>query len=365
MRNGLALTALLIALAGFRSARAQGIYGLNPPHPGDLPVAPGKGIGFEKRPSSLWYNSGSSFGARSAWFKPSWSYSLNRITFLSISPSTVAAPQPVVIVPAPKRNRDEEQEVERIPPPAPREVQAPPAPEALAPGTPASVFRPIRPEDRAWALVPAVREPAKPAQPTLPAMPESKEVVSPPAASGTFPGPPAAPRDARIVYAQFTELGNEAFKASQYGRAERSFRRATEELPRAPRAYFLLAQAQFALGKYAEAVTAIQAGMQRQPDWPSARFRPREFYRTNSKEFPEQLQRLADVLITYPDDPVLTFLYAYELWFDNRKDEARMIFQRAKALAPDPSFSERFLQTKADTAVSNAVIELFPPGPRF
>jgi predicted Zn-dependent protease len=204
-----------------------------------------------------------------------------------------------------------------------------------------------------------------PAQPAWPAIPEPKEALPTRPESPVYPGPPAAPMDPKAAGAQWIEFGNGAFKAHQYSRAERSFRRATEELPGDPPAYFLLAQARFALGKYVEAVAAIHAGMRLQPDWPTAHFRPRDFYGANPYAFYEQLQRLANALAKYPHDPVLAFLYAYELWFDNRKDEARMIFQRAKMLAPDPSFSERFLQTKADTAVSDVVIELFPPGPRF
>ena len=349
MRTLLAWTTLLVWSPILQPAVAQGLYGLTPPRPGDLPVAPRRGTTSEKRPSSFWYNSGISSSVRITWIKPYWSYSLNRVTFLCISPAAVAAPQPVVIVPALGPNRDEEPNVERIPPPARPEIQAPPAPEAIAPGTPASVFRPIRPEDRAWAMVPAFPEPPTPAQLPSPAIPEPKDDLPPLPGSLVFPGPPVVPPDPKTANAHFIDLGNEAFKARQYSRAERSFRRATEELPRDARAYFLLAQARFALGKYAEAVAAIHAGMRVQPDWPQTGFRPRDFYGAAPTDFSEHLRRLAGALARYPDDPVLTFLYAYELWFDNRKDEARILFQRAKALATDPSFSERFLQTKADS----------------
>jgi predicted Zn-dependent protease len=142
-----------------------------------------------------------------------------------------------------------------------------------------------------------------------------------------------------------------ALQAHQYGRAERHFRRATEAVPDDPRAHFLLAQARFALGKYAEAVAAIQAGMRLQSDWPNAPFRVRELCGTDPNDFADPLKRLADALAKNPDDGLLIFLYAYELWFDNRKDEARLLFQRAKAVAADPSFSDRFLQAKMDGPV--------------
>jgi tetratricopeptide (TPR) repeat protein len=180
-----------------------------------------------------------------------------------------------------------------------------------------------------------------------------------------LPGAPAVPAEPKAASARHSESGKEAFKAQQYGRAERNFRRAAEGFPEDRQAHFLLAQAQFALGKYAEAVAAIYAGMRLQPNWPSARYRPRDFYGTHSDDFSDQLKRLAETVAKNPDDPFLAFLYAYQLWFDNRKDEARLLFERAKTLTSDPSFSERFLQANPGSSVDDVVVELLPPGPRF
>ena len=89
-------------------------------------------------------------------------------------------------------------------------------------------------------------------------------------------------------------------------------------------------------------------GMRLEPDWPLANFRPVTLYGDNVTDLPEHLRRLENALNRHPDDAVLLFLYAYELWFDGRQDEARPLFQRATAVAPDRSFSERFLLARPD-----------------
>ncbi len=103
-----------------------------------------------------------------------------------------------------------------------------------------------------------------------------------------------------------------------------------------------------ALGKYDQAVEAIQVGLQIDPDWPTANFRPVKLYDGNIADWPAHLERLADALTRHPDDPVLLFLNAYELWFDGRQDDARALFQRAAAIGPYKGLSERFLLARPD-----------------
>ena len=61
-------------------------------------------------------------------------------------------------------------------------------------------------------------------------------------------------------------------------------------------------------------------------------------------DYPEHLRTLEGVLARHPDDPVLLFLYAYQLWFDGRKDEARVLFLRARPRAADRGVIDRFLR---------------------
>jgi tetratricopeptide (TPR) repeat protein len=223
------------------------------------------------------------------------------------------------------------------------------------------VFLPISPEERAWIRAPAVDKNAAPA----PSTSKLERDKAPPREPPPLPGAPAVPGEPQTVSARFVELGKEAFKSHQYGRAERSFRQAVESFAKNRQAHFLLAQARFALAKYGEAVAAIYAGMRLQPTWPNARYRPLDLYDAKSDDFSDQLKRLANVRARNPDDPFLTFLYAYQLWFDGQRDEARLLFQQAKTLTSDPSFIERFLQANPGSSVDDVVVELLTPGPRF
>jgi tetratricopeptide (TPR) repeat protein len=110
-----------------------------------------------------------------------------------------------------------------------------------------------------------------------------------------------------------------------------------------PRAPFLLAQAQFALGKYFDAVHAIQAGMDRRKDWPTARFGARELYGGNEGDFRDHLKRLEEAAEAQPRDRFLLFLLAYELWFDGKRERAAIIFRRAKKLTRNPAYIDPFL----------------------
>lgn len=165
------------------------------------------------------------------------------------------------------------------------------------------------------------------------------------------PAPPAPEKDPSDENARLIALGKQAFALQEYGKAVQRFRQATKVAPNLPQGHFLLAQAQVALGKYHEAVDAIHAGMALQPDWPMTRFRPVELYAGNVGDYADHLRRLEIVVEAHPRDPVLLFLYAYLLWFDGRRDEARRLFQRALPGAAAPDVIQRFLRAPAAPAI--------------
>jgi hypothetical protein len=225
---------------------------------------------------------------------------------------------------------------------APPRPEPPPMVEAPLPGAPASVFRPIGPADRARA-----QEPVPPDRPRLP-----EPEPLPPDREPGLPRPLPPEAEPKKESTRQVALGKEAFAAQEYARAVTRFRQASKLFAQDPMAHFLLAQALFAIGKYDEAVEAIHAGMRLQPDWPKARFRPAELYGPNAADFPGHLKRLQAAVERHPDDSVLLFLYAYELWFDGRQEESLPLFRRAAAVAPDKTYIERFLQAQPEGAVA-------------
>ncbi len=146
------------------------------------------------------------------------------------------------------------------------------------------------------------------------------------------PPPPEPPpqADPREENTRLVKLGLAAFSDQEYVLAAHRFRQATLVDPKSAPAYFFLAQAQFALGKYRPAVESIHAGMNLTKNWPKAPFQPRiDLYKGAEAEFDVQLKRLRDTLAKNAKDPAYLFLTAYQLWFDGRQNEAVALFQQA------------------------------------
>jgi hypothetical protein len=168
--------------------------------------------------------------------------------------------------------------------------------------------------------------------------PPAKRPAPPP------PPPPQVPEDPNVNIPDPVERGKKAFAAREYGLAAQRFRQAIQVDPAAPLPHFLLAQAQFALGKYWDAVKTIRAGMDRKNDWPTTKFPPRALYQGNELDFLGHLKRLEDAVDKHPQDAALLFLLGYELWFDGKRAKARALFQKAKPLTPNPVYLDRFLK---------------------
>ncbi len=182
-------------------------------------------------------------------------------------------------------------------------------------------------------------------RPVRPAEPKPQDKAAPPKKEpAPPPPPPPPPEDPKQEAMRLMTMGLEAFGGEAYGLAAHRFRQATLVDPKGARAYFLLAQAQFALGKYSRAVEAVHAGMRLHKDWPAAPFQPRiDLYGAIEGDFTEHLKRLQAAVSGDPNNPELLFLLGYQLWFDGRRAEAVARFRQARPLAPDPRFIDQFL----------------------
>jgi hypothetical protein len=206
--------------------------------------------------------------------------------------------------------------------------------EAPLPGAPAGGFRPVRPEDRMKAQQPVP--------------PDRKAEEKPPPKERAPRPPELKPKDEA---ARQVTLGKQAFAAQEYGRAAARFQEAIRVAPDEALAYFLLAQADFALGKYREATAAIHEGLRRKADWPASDFRPIELYGANAADYTEHLDQLRQAQKQNPADPALLFLYAYQLWFDGHRDEALILFRKALPLVAEPRFLQLFLDAQGGIRV--------------
>lgn len=186
-----------------------------------------------------------------------------------------------------------------------------------------------------------VEQPKK--QPAAKPLPEKAPAQPPPKANPPgLPPPKAEPIDEsrRLV-----NLGLDSFTAKEYGLAAMRFRQAIEADKAQGQPYFLLAQAYYAMGRYKDAVAAIEKGMQRVEDWPLSASQPRvDLYKGIEDDWFAHKKQLEDARTLNPKQPAYLFLQAYQLWFDGQRDQALDLFRQAKALSPDNVFIDAFLR---------------------
>jgi Flp pilus assembly protein TadD len=234
-----------------------------------------------------------------------------------------------------------------MPPPIIVQVQQPPQavdlPPAVDPGR-FNVITPDRPNMPPKLKLPEPKQqPLKAAPPKEPKGAIPKEVdlgVAP----GEFPLAPGKVANPKAEAERQIEMGRTAFVNGEFGRAIERFRRASAVAPDEPTAIFLVAQAQFAVGKYDDAVASILDGMKRQPNWPTSAFQSRGLYKNNNELFEAHLKDLRVAVAANPNDYRLLFLLGVEFWFDGQKEAARPFLEPAARLAPNPAPIEAFLK---------------------
>lgn len=159
-----------------------------------------------------------------------------------------------------------------------------------------------------------------------------------------LPGATDVPEaDAAAEAARQMALARVAFREDEFGAAAERLDRALQLQPANAEAFFLKAQAQFAMGQFNDAVASIQAGLRLDPDWPAAIFLPRSLYGGGPDRFERHLAELREALDARPNELALQFLLAYELWFSGHRAEARGSFRKLSGQLKDASAIQCFL----------------------
>ena len=183
--------------------------------------------------------------------------------------------------------------------------------------------------------------PAPPKKVAVPAAPKKVELGIRPA---LFPLAPERDKNPQLLGDQLIVDGRGAFLRKEYGRAFDLFRTATETAPQNPWAWFLLFQAEFAIAKYDDAASTLVRLMKLKPDWSKTAFNCRDLYPQGKGNFDRHLDDVREALALQPDDPRLLFVLGVQLWFDNKKLQARKLLERARLKAADPSPIRDFLK---------------------
>lgn len=146
---------------------------------------------------------------------------------------------------------------------------------------------------------------------------------------------------------RLTLVGLTAFREQEYGLAARKFSQAIDADPTGSRAYFFLGQANFALGKYSDAVQAIGLGLAIDPAWPKMPFRPRfDLYTDHPEDWQRHAKLLEDAQARQPNHVGYLFLLAHQHWFDDQRDVAVKLFRQLRPLVADPALVDLFLKAK-------------------
>lgn len=150
------------------------------------------------------------------------------------------------------------------------------------------------------------------------------------------------------------QIGSEYFKRAQFAEAQDAFIAATALLDEldgealesirgdcrfAPLA---LANAQFAMKKYREAVVSIQTGLKYFPGWPAVKLDLRSLHH-DPAEYEDTLADLQKAAKENPADTALQFLLGYEYHYTGKRAAAREQFENALKADPQHAMAKLYL----------------------
>jgi thioredoxin-like negative regulator of GroEL len=137
--------------------------------------------------------------------------------------------------------------------------------------------------------------------------------------------------DPRKEAQRWIERGRAAFVAEEYGRAVQLFATAADKDRTLPFPRYWQAQAEIAAGRYANAFAALRLGLQHHPQV-AQHFDPKELYGSYPQRHAEHLVALRRAVTNQPQEPILAYLLAWQLWLSGEKTEARRWWERSQSL---------------------------------
>jgi TolA-binding protein len=143
-------------------------------------------------------------------------------------------------------------------------------------------------------------------------------------------------------YQQAMSTGTRLFEMGSYSRAAEKFEEAARNFPDDATPRFFQAQALFASGQYAQAVSQLKTALKINPQWVHVDFDMRSLYK-EPDEMVRQITRLAPRLKANPLDRDSLFLLGFELFTSGEKEKAKAVFEQAERLEPGAEHLKPFL----------------------
>ena len=159
------------------------------------------------------------------------------------------------------------------------------------------------------------------------------------------------PEPARVLSGAefFLRLGDEAFKAERYDKAEEAYKQAVESDPDSSVAQFALAEALIASGEYHHAAYMIREGLKLEPRWVEADLDRKTLF-SGEGEFNKVQGRLNRYLLDHPFDASAHFVKGYSLYFSGKLEGALEAFRDAVRIQKDDIEAARFIEVLTEDA---------------
>jgi tetratricopeptide (TPR) repeat protein len=201
------------------------------------------------------------------------------------------------------------------------------------------IYYPVVQETTVYADAPAGerREPRAdsgaappPVAPLVGAVKPRAAAPAPTGGAGLQPDSESSPT--ALLADRYVGLGDIYFKLGHFEKAEDSYRRALHYDSKEANLHFIMADALFANGKYAQASSEILNAIQIDPSLVESRADKRDFY-GSAAEFNLHLRNLENWLTDHPSDGSAWLVLAYNYYFSNQLPLARDAFARAMELS--------------------------------
>ena len=142
---------------------------------------------------------------------------------------------------------------------------------------------------------------------------------------------------------RYIGFGDSYFAKQKYSEAYDRYKKAAQAGPSVADASFRQAFVLSAMGKYGDAVKAVKEGLKINPDWPTSDFRLSELYGVDENVKQANLNAMIRDAGHDPTDSNVALLLGIHYYFDDRREDAKPLLQRAAKLSGNDSPAAAFL----------------------